>query len=402
MRAKLSALLLVLALLVPVALAQTTRPTDDVRSPTGDERREARDGDGDDEGEGDDGGEADEADEDADRASRRGRLAPPQAAAIGAFRLSTTDHVVKGTYVSFTYNDSDLRDFRVGDVRLLDLHVAGEPDDEDEEHETVSRGAQVRLGTPHFRAQVHDNPAGVLKLDTDGVATILFAEGTNLTRVDDGRVTFTLGNLTGTVRGDDLEVAGRTVIASDELLVLLHGSRGAFDVHRADIGHAVGTRHVGAEASFNRRADEGIEEDVISYGNVTMTKVKAERGNLTVLIDGHGFDGRVLVLNVDGRIVGASKADDLHVLFDNESIALADGIADVLDPDDDGLLAEYYVVFDPATEAFQLLVSVPHYSLHTLSVTTLLQSAPPSVIAGVLGGVLLLAASGAVLFRRKA
>ena len=399
MRTPLLALLLVISLLVPASLAQTGRSEDDVRSPTAEDRRGSAGED--DEEDGDDGvGGSDDRDDGDDRRRGPGPRRGDQAAAIGAFALSTTERVVEGDYVSFTYNDSDLRDFQVGGVPLFDLHVSGDGDDEDE-NAAVARGAQVQLETPLFRLHVHDNPGGVLKLDTDGIATILFAEGTNLTRVGDERVAFRIGNLTGSVRGEDLDVAGRSIIGRDEILVLVHATRGSFDVHRDDIGEAVGKRHVGAEASFNRRDDDGVEQDVVSYGNVTLHTVKAERGNLTLLIDGHGFDGRVLVLNVDGRIVGASKADDLSVLFDNETITLASSIQDVLDPDDDGLAAEYYVVFDPAEEAFQLLVSVPHYSLHTLSVTTLLQSAPPSVIAGVIGGVVLLAASGVVLFRRK-
>lgn len=380
MRTRLFVLAVALSLLLPLALAGPGKSQPPTLTP-GD-----RDGEDD-----DDRGASD--DRRPEESREHGK------AAIGSFALSASQQAVDGDYVDFSYNDTSVTAFTVDGQLLFDLSVAGTSDHDEDEHGVVARGAQLKLETPSYSLQVHDNPAAVVKLETDGVATLLFASGATLTQLDHERVTFTVGNLTGALRGEGVRVAGPSVLADHQLLLLVNQPVGGFDMHRGDIGEAVAKKHVGAEASFNHK-DGGVEEDVVSYGNVTMHAVKAEKGNLTLLIDGHGFDGRVVVLNVDGRVVGASKADDLSVLFDNATIAHASSIQDVLDPDDDGLQAEYYVVFDPATESFQLLVSVPHYSVHTLSVTTLLQAPPPSVIVGVLAGVLILAASGVVLFRR--
>ena len=390
MRTPLLVLLLAACLLAPHALAQPGKAQPPTLTP-GDRDDEEEDGDGDDRG------RPDGQRTDARRADdRRGGDRP---AAVGEFALSASGQSVNGDFVDFAYNDTTLTGFTVAGTALFDLSVAG-PRDEDD-HGVVAKGAQLRLATPYYDLRVHDTPSAVVKLETSGAATLLFRGGANLTQLDHERVEFTVGNLTGTLRGAGVRVAGPSVIAEGELLLLVHRPAGGFDVHRGDIGKAVASRHVGAEASINQKPDgTGVEEEVVSYGNVTLTTVKAEKGNLTLLIDGHGFDGRVVVLNVDGRVVGASRADDLRVQFDNETIAHASSIQDVLDPDDDGLQAEYYVVFDPAAEAFQLLVSVPHYSVHTLSVTTFLQAAAPSIVAGVLVGVLVLAASGVVLFRR--
>lgn len=370
-------LLVALSLLAPFALAAEGRGT----PPTVAQAERER---GDDE-------------DDDDRRPGRGERGE-RPAAVGAFELSAASQSVAGDFVDFAYNDTGVTDFRVGGRHLFDLHVAGESDDD--ARGVTARGAELRLETSRFNLRVHDNPAAVAKLQTDGVATLLFPPGATLEELDGERVKFTVGNLTGTLRGDGVRVAGPSVIVDDELVLLVHQPRGGFDTYRDDIGEAVSKRHVGAEASINRNDDGSVDEDVVSYGNVTMRTIKAERGNLTVLIDGQGFDGRVVVLNVDGRIVGASKAEDLLVHFDNASIQRADGVADVLDPDDDGLSAEYYVVFDPATNDFQLLVSIPHYSVRTLSVMTFIQVPPPSVVVGILAGLLVLAASGVVLFRR--
>jgi len=58
-------------------------------------------------------------------------------------------------------------------------------------------------------------------------------------------------------------------------------------------------------------------------------------------------------------------------------------------------------VFDPEQGAFQLIVSVPHYSVHTLSVGSVLVLPPPSVVIGVVAGVALLAPTAMLLFRRS-
>jgi len=120
-----------------------------------------------------------------------------------------------------------------------------------------------------------------------------------------------------------------------------------------------------------------------------------------VQVEGHGFDGRVLVLNVDRALVKADKASDVLVTFDNETVQHAANLSDALDPDAHGLHPVYYVVFDPEQGAFQLIVSVPHYSVHTLSVGSVLVLPPPSVVIGVVAGVALLAPTAMLLFRRS-
>ncbi|MFA5862586.1 MAG: hypothetical protein WDA16_12920 [Candidatus Thermoplasmatota archaeon] len=342
----------------------------------------------------------------ADPADQRGasekQRSEDRPAATGKFTLSSTSQRVSGSFVSFNYSESGLQDFALGAYPLFDASVSGQSQEDDDARFGVeAHGAEVRVRTPVFDLIVHDNPGAVTKLMTHGVITLALAPGVLAQEGKDDLVEFTVGNVSGTIRGQDLALVGSTLTSTDRVLVFLDEPRGDFDVHRSDINEGVAAGHVGVEASFNKPGGT-VEEDVVSYGNVTMQTIKAEKGNLTLQVEGHGFDGRVLVLNVDGRVVGASKADDLQVLFDNASIARADNITDVLDADNDGLKAEYYVVFDPTKEVFQLIVSVPHYSVHTLSVTTAIVLPPPSVILGVVAGAIILVPSAFLLFRRKA
>lgn len=329
----------------------------------------------------------------------RGR--PDAPAPIGAFSVEPSQRKASGDFVTFHYNETGIEDFTTQGVTLFDLQVQ-DVETKGGTRGALSRGAEFRLETPAFHMRAHDNPHGVTRVETDGRIAMTFVPGAELVLLGKERASFAVGNLSGGVRGDNLTLKGDVLTSDQKVLVYLEEARGPVDMHRKAIGGAIGRGHVGAEASFNKAEGEGVQEDVVSYGNVTMKTLKAERGNLTVLVEGHGFEGRVLVLNVDGRILGASKADQLHLLFDNETMRPADSLTDVLDPDDDGLMPEYYVVFDTGIEAFQLLVSVPHYSVHTLSVTTSLADlVKPSVLVGIVAGVALLVPTALLLFRRK-
>lgn len=344
-----------------------------------------------------------ERSERSDRSEGRG---PPGSvpAPLGAFLVEESSKAVTGRHLSFAYSDAGIDDFHAGNRTLFSIVVEGDEDGvadvREDAHRAAARteGSSIRVRAPNFTLVSHDNPSATSKLEADGSITVIFEEGVMLVPRE-GAVRFSFGDVAGVLRGEDLTIEARTVVASDDILVFLEVPRGAFDKHRARIGAAIARGHVGAEATFNA-LDNDVEQEVVSYGNVTMTTLKAERGNLTLLIDGHGQEGRVLVLNVDGRVIGADAADKLSVSMDNMTIVQASNLTDILDPDDDGFSPEYYPVYDVNANAFQLIVTVPHYSVHTLSVT-LVELLTPSVVIGVLAGVALLVPTGLLLFRRK-
>lgn len=341
----------------------------------------------------------------------RGRNRGDRHEGMSDFQVDSNGRDVDGRHVDFQVNDTGIENFSADGRHLFNLTVEPEDDDRDkgDKHEKTTLrkdGKALVVQGPNFTVKAHDLPGAVAKVETKGFVRLTFSDFTRFVRTDDGKAEFVLGNLTGTVRAKNLTVDGTNLSAKGDVLVLLHQPRGQFDKHREDLVKAIGKGHVGAEATLALAAAEGnatpdLDEEVVSYGNVTMTTLRAERGNLTLAVEGHGTEGRVVVLNVDGRILGAERADHLVVLMDNLSIPQAADVPDVLDPDNDGFSPEWYVVFDPATKTFQLLVSVPHYSVHILSVLTSIPLPPPSVVIGVLAGLMLLVPSAYVLFRRK-
>lgn len=315
---------------------------------------------------------------------------------VGAFDAGARE--AQGKYVSFRYNESGVFGYTAHGITLFDL--TAERPSPASSLDIRADQAVVKLRARTFALAAHDNPTAVVRMDVGEGRAILTLVPQARVALDAVGARFTIGNLSGTIRGEDLEISGPNVTARDEILVFLDIARADVDrPHRADIGKAIVRRHVGAEANFELDDDE-VREEVVSYGNVTMTTVKAGKGNLTIQIEGHGDEGRVLVFNVDGRVLGAAKAGDLTILLDNVSVAPAGDLRDALDPDDDGFTPESYVVFDPNAQSFQLILTVPHYSVHTLSVTVL-ELVKPSVVIGVIAGLVLLVPSAFVLFRRK-
>ena len=316
---------------------------------------------------------------------------------VGSFRIDTNAQTVTGTYLGFSYNASGIAGFTVNGTRLFDATTPGAPG---ARTTAVPSERGVTVKSAGFVFVTHDVPTAPSKLSADGIVTITFSPETRIVNLEENGWSFAAGSVSGRIRADDARVVSNTLTARGDVLIFLDTAHAGIDTYRAEVATAIGKKHVGAEATVSDGA-VGVRQDFVSYGNVTMQTMRLEKGNFTLLVEGHGFEGRVLVLNIDGRVLGAQKAGDLDVRLDNVTVQPAENLSDALDPDNDGVQPEYYVVFDPGAESFQLIVSVPHYSVHTLSVLTNVQLPPPSVVIGVLAGVALLVPTAMALFRRR-
>ncbi|MEW6222841.1 MAG: hypothetical protein AB1476_06025 [Candidatus Hadarchaeota archaeon] len=114
-----------------------------------------------------------------------------------------------------------------------------------------------------------------------------------------------------------------------------------------------------------------------------------ERIDVAVVSD--NADGRTIVLNVDNETLPGLRVGHIVVEVDNENIGQADDYADVLDPTNDGGLAEYLTLV--GNRGVQLLVSIPHFSTRTITISTLptqpFPVAPPMYLVAVAGIILI-------------
>jgi len=321
------------------------------------------------------------------------------ATATGRFEVAHQDQHVTGDYVSFDYADDGISNFTVGGHLLFSATVAPALDAVAKGTRVKTHGATFDIETTNYSLSAHDNPVIATHLDTAGSVRLQFPAHATFDFVNNERARFHVGDLQGQVRGSALTLDGAALSSADNVFIVLDTPRAAFDIHRSAISEAVATRQVGAEATFNVADDGTVAQDIVSYGTVNVRTISAKSGNLTVEIDGEGIDGRVVVLNVDGRIVAAAHTDKVTITLDGQTLAPANDITDILNPDDDGLVPEYYLVRDASMDDFQLLVSLPHYSVHTLSLVLPTVLPPPSVVLGFVLGTLLIVPAAFALFR---
>lgn len=387
---RLLVLLAAAALLAPTAFADEgadKAASRDEREARGDEPRKDDPDDDDDAGD-DDGRKSPTAEI---RSSRSGQ-GPSKA--IGSFEV-TSPRFVDGEFVDFTWSPTGVSNVTAGGLALFGAQSAGGGTGPSSAR---TDGSRVKIRTPGFELKAHDNPNAIFDFEAEGTLTLTFPAGTTLALSGD-RVLVTYADGTNArVFGKDLTVVGTTLTTREDATFMLDAKKGAFDVHRAEISNAIAKDHIGAEVTIGRpEGDEGkLREDVVEFGNVTVTTL-AQQGNVTLIVSGHGFDGRVIVVNVDPWVFGQRNREDFVFLFDNASIESASSLVDALDPDDDGLAPEYYFV--QTDDGYQVLLTVPHYSVHTFTIAGIPLEITPSVAMGIAAGAALVAVGVAVLFR---
>jgi hypothetical protein len=134
--------------------------------------------------------------------------------------------------------------------------------------------------------------------------------------------------------------------------------------YREEINQAIETGDVGAEVVVQPETEESM---VFSYNDVTVDPFEITDESISLLVNGDETGaGKTIVVTIEGFALD----QEVVVAYDGIPLTLADGIQDVLDPNNDGSIAEYIAVQDPdGTRA--IMVSVPHFSEHEITIYTL-------------------------------
>ena len=148
----------------------------------------------------------------------------------------------------------------------------------------------------------------------------------------------------------------------DDTLLLLSGE------HRDEIDEGIRERNVGAEISVTYRQDiSDYEKFIVMYDSVNITPLSIKMGNISLIVDGNeSSQGRTIVVNLEADFFDISKG--ITIIYDNQLIQMADNISDILNPDDDGSNPEYLITY--GADGIQILVSIPHFSQHTINIFT--------------------------------
>lgn len=311
---------------------------------------------------------------------------------------------------------------------------------------TVQRfGATLRIGDIDTELVLHEDPTGLVRFKgSDGSLTARLADGALVQRDSAGetaRITFPDGGLGHLRAGNATWLDDSTVLVSDFLAFLLPpraeaASDGDSDGDSGDEGgggrdarvvRAIEQRKVGAEIEVTgpasaqaSAADAGdgtvrvlAFDDVDVQVNVP-SDVATPEAPIRVRVSAELEEGRTIVIKLDRSVLESSAPDtlvlryfDIYGQADGSEVetevvfAQAAGLADVLDPGDDGGQPEYWVVED--ADGLQALVSVPYWSVHVITVGSLAEAlAQPSVFIGILvGGAGSIVAAAAMLWPRR-
>lgn len=338
--------------------------------------------------------------------------------AVNASATATGDY--RGAWVSFRV-DAESR-------RLLDFRVAGQlvlreltlPASGDLRVEAETGALRIHVGLAVL--VVYDTPAGALRFEAPrgGAQLGLTLPETAKAELSGGGASLTAPGLEallllhgeGTVTRDGARLRVALQEPSDGkspgfVLRTWSGPRpspppeGLLDASAAlklALPGAIAAQRVAAEA-YLAPAEGGAQVSVVPYvaGAVSVSVAKAEPQELTVIVDVEDPLGRTLVFHLDASLLPGAPGE-LRVLYDGLAIEAAASVEDVLNPDDDGLQAEFAVVV--GDEGAQLLVSVPHFSVHTISVQDVSQLVSGLAPYGALAAAGVLAVAAAYMVRR--
>lgn len=276
------------------------------------------------------------------------------------------------------------------------------------------------VGDGDSRLRLHDNPVGQIEFKgEDGSVVLTFPPGVQVAAGERGhaaRIHYPDGR-DGLLVADEAAWDGRNVTLTGFFSFHVARGGGPFEGTeqaggelRSKLRSAMEKRHLGAEVALERHpANASRQVQVVAYDDLTV-QVSLPNGTaagapIAVQLSANLTEGRTVVLHVDPTLLGNSTADRLELrYFDDHDdgtrtevlFLRAAGLADVLDPTDDAGQPEYWVVED--ANGLQVLVSVPHWSTHTVTLAGLGALLQPSVLVGVLAGSAGIAVAAVAMF----
>lgn len=136
-----------------------------------------------------------------------------------------------------------------------------------------------------------------------------------------------------------------------------------------------------------------------AYYNDVQLVTAAVKDRVDVTVSSTLTMGKTIIVSLDKDTISGMATGDAEILVDGHASTQAESYADILNPNDDGGVYEYFVLAGEA--GTQVLVSVPHFSTHTVTLKAREPSTPPVFMyATVFLGVLVVAETVVIVRRR--
>ncbi|RLF55704.1 MAG: hypothetical protein DRN27_10365, partial [Thermoplasmata archaeon] len=118
-----------------------------------------------------------------------------------------------------------------------------------------------------------------------------------------------------------------------------------------------------------QRTDGIVHIEQISYSSIIVELNSYDDEKIKLSIDGEEGQGKTILLNLEVDVLIGS---DISLTYDGVQLKEADDLADILNADNDGSLPEYWIIKDK--DGKTILVSVPHFSRHEITISSLIKS----------------------------
>ncbi|MCX6665924.1 MAG: right-handed parallel beta-helix repeat-containing protein [Euryarchaeota archaeon] len=144
---------------------------------------------------------------------------------------------------------------------------------------------------------------------------------------------------------------------------------------------AVNDGRVGGSLSvWKNTSAANYQHEISIYNNVQISTVDISKDFLSFVVSSEEHAGKTILINVDSSILDPNG--NIKLTFDGKPMSMADDVADVFDPTNDGGSAEY-IITEGANHNYQLLVSVPSFSTHTIAISSIVELFSGPVAIGV-------------------
>lgn len=272
-------------------------------------------------------------------------------------RSQELPRIYDGHHIGFESHNGSLLNYSVDGVAYFAAIST-----EDALESAKRHGAAFELEGDDAEIRLIDSAAANLRIEGD--FSLEAAEGTSFEL--NGSQAYLLdadGQILMKFRGEDLHLDNGTLMGEE-----LRGNS-PVGQRSQTLEDAISDGDVIASVEVD---EDGANATSLGDANITTTQ---DGDQVTITVDGEG-EGKALYIALDESQV--SDLSNLNVTFDGERIPLADSLEDALDQSDGQ--AEYVILV--TAEGFELVVGIPHFSVHEIGFQTSSGSVTPVIPYG--------------------
>ena len=248
------------------------------------------------------------------------------------------------------------------------------------------RGSSFHIEYAGCVVELHDVPTRFLRVEADKI--VVSGINYNVSVEDSNSLTLSGENFSAILISDGgIEYDGSIITAHSDLMLA------SFMQEEEKLEESIRNRTMGGEITI---MDYSVNDtDYISYfGNVSVVPAEISKEGIVLRVTGdHTSGGKILKINLGKKVCKAG----FRIKFDGIPVVKADSFDDIMNPDDDGIMPEYYNISTDEGEI--LLITIPHFSEHQISIEFITENVWATVAAIAMGIIFILLAA-AYMFRK--